>query len=233
MTDRSAMVFAAGVGKRMGSLTDDRPKPLLPAGGKLLIDHALEVVENAGIRTCVVNTHYLAGMLETHLSGRSGVKISHEFPDILETGGGLLAALPLLGSDPTFTLNSDMVWLGPNPLLALEANWPAGTAGALLLLSPPERIMAHGGSGDFVLDAAGRLRRCRDDEAGLVYAGAQIIRTDGLSEHGCKSFSLNLEWNRLAASGRLRGLVYDGKWIDAGTPKGLRLAEETCSSAST
>ena len=220
------MLFAAGFGTRAGKLTADRPKPLLRAGRKPLIDHALSVIEEAGVKKCVVNVHYRAEMISEHLAGRRGITLSLEFPDILETGGGLLAALPLLGTEPVYTLNSDIVWRGPNPLAALEAAWPIAGAGAVLLLSPPARALAHSGKGDFVLDGSGRIRRCGAGEEGLVYAGAQIIRTDGLPEHGRRVFSLNLEWDRLAERGELHGIVHEGEWIDAGTPAGLRLADE-------
>ena len=225
------MLFAAGFGTRAGTLTSDRPKPLLPAGGKPLIDHALAVIEQAGVERCVVNVHYRAEMISRHLAGRRGIILSPEFPDILETGGGLLAALPLLGPEPVYTLNSDVVWRGPNPLAALEEAWPISGAGAVLLLSPPALALAHSGKGDFVLDGSGRIRRCGAGEDGLVYAGAQIIRTDGLKGHGRRVFSLNLEWDRLAERGELFGTVHEGEWIDAGTPEGLRLAQEVAAGA--
>ena len=171
-------------------------------------------------------------MISEHLAGRRGIILSPEFPDILETGGGLLAALPLLGRDPVYTLNSDTVWRGPNPLAALDGAWPIDGAGAVLLLSPPDRSLAHSGKGDFVLDESGRIRRCGAGEDGLVYAGAQIIRTDGLQDHGRRVFSLNLEWDRLAERGELFGIVHEGEWVDAGTPEGLQLADEVDSGAS-
>ena len=232
MTARAAMLFAAGFGTRAGKLTQDRPKPLLRAGGKPLIDHALSVIEQAGVERCVVNVHYRAEMISGHLAGRRGIILSPEFPDILETGGGLLAALPLLGPEPVYTLNSDTVWRGPNPLAALERAWPIPGGGAVLLLSPPSLALAHSGKGDFVLDGSGRIRRCSAGEDGLVYAGAQIIRTDGLQRHGRRVFSLNLEWDRLAERGELFGIVHEGEWIDAGTPEGLRLAQEIDEGAS-
>ncbi len=208
----------------MGRLTADRPKPLLRAGRSLLIDHALSIVEQAGVAKCVVNTHYKAEMLKKHLAGRKGVILSPEFPDRLETGGGLLAALPLLGPDPVYTLNPDTVWRGPNPLLALEGAWKELNSGALLLLSTPSAALGHAGSADFTQDSSGRLRRYEGDGDGLVYTGAQIIRTEGLGSHGRRVFSLNVEWDRLAAGGKLFGVVYKGKWVDVGTPEGLRLA---------
>ncbi len=224
------MIFAAGFGRRLEGMTARTPKPLVRVGGHALIDHALAVAEHAGISRIVVNLHYRAEAIANHLSGRSGVEFSREFPDILDTGGGLLAALPLLGPEPVFTLNSDSVWSGRNPFIELGAAWPDFGAGALLLLCPPEQAQGHPGGGDFVLDPDdGRVRRCRADEHGLVYTGAQVIRTDGLSGHRQRVFSLNQEWDRLVAEGRLFGIVHDGEWADAGNPAGLlaasRLAE--------
>ncbi len=225
------MLFAAGYGTRMGSLTANIPKPLLRAGNRTLIDHALSVVIEARSAPCVVNTHYKADMLSAHLRGMEDVIESLETPELLDTGGGLLAARHHLGSEPVYTLNSDTVWLGSNPLLALDAHWPSFRAGALLLLSSPSRAGAHHGLGDFVIEASGRIRRCRAGEPGLVYTGAQIIDTGGLQEHGQSVFSLNLEWDRLVSIDALYGIPYEGNWIDVGTPEGLKLADQALTAA--
>ncbi len=220
------MIFAAGFGKRLEGLTACTPKPLVRAGGQALIDHALAVAEDAGISRIVVNLHYRAEAIADHLAGRPGLELAHEHPDILDTGGGLLAALPVLGPEPVFTLNSDSVWSGRNPFTQLEAAWPDVTAGALLLLCLPEQARGHPGAGDFVLDTDGRARRCQAGEQGLVYTGAQIIRTDGLSGHRQRVFSLNREWDRLVVERRLFGIVHDGEWADAGNPAGLTAASQ-------
>ncbi len=222
MCDRpqAVMLFAAGFGTRMGALTADRPKPLVQVAGQALIDHALSLVDGAGISRKVANLHYRAEMLEAHLSGKD-VQISVETPDILETGGGLRQAMPLLGEGPVFTLNTDAIWKGPNPLsLAMQA-WDPALMDALLVCINPDMAAGHSGKGDFILDAAGRLSR----GPGWIYGGAQIIRTDGLRDIPDRAFSLNLLWDRMQERGRLYGLRYPGKWCDVGRPEGIALAE--------
>jgi len=210
------MLFAAGRGTRMGALTADRPKPLIEVAGRPLIEHALALTR--GIPRVVVNTHAHAAQLEAHLAGR-GVAISHE-PELLETGGGLRAALPLLGPGPVFTLNSDAVWTGPNPLATLREGWGRG-AEALLLLVPAARARGRAGPGDFSLGPDGRL--CRGGD--LVYTGAQILHTGGLAEIPGRVFSLNLLWDRMAARGGLCGVLHPGGWADVGHPAGIAAAE--------
>jgi len=147
------MIFAAGFGTRMGALTRDRPKPLIEVAGRALIDHALDLVTAYAPPRTVVNLHYRAAQLAAHLDGR-GVRLSHETPDILDTGGGLRAALPLLGDGPVLTMNSDAVWQGPNPLSHLASLWDGARMGALLLCLPPDRALGHSGSGDFTMVAS-------------------------------------------------------------------------------
>ena len=222
MRDRpqAVMLFAAGFGTRMGALTADRPKPLVQVAGKALIDHALALVGDAGISRKVANSDYRAEMLEAHLDGKD-VLVSVETPDILETGGGLRQALPLLGDGPVFTLNTDAIWKGPNPLsLAMQA-WDPARMDALLVCISPDMAVGHAGKGDFVLDEAGRLSR----GPGWVYGGAQIIRTDVLNDIPDRAFSLNLLWDRMQGQGRLYGLRYPGRWCDVGRPEGIALAE--------
>jgi len=218
MNPRAAMIFAAGLGTRMGALTQDRPKPLIEVGGRPLIDAALDYARGAGADPVVVNVHYKAEMLRAYLEPR-GVRVSDESDRLLDTGGGLRAALPLLGDGPVWTLNSDAAWSGPNPLLALAQAWRADME-ALLLLVPSERALGHVG-GDFTLDPTGRLAR----GGAYVYTGAQILRTEGLHEISDPVFSLNRLWDRAAARGRLFGLVHEGSWCDVGRPENLALAE--------
>jgi N-acetyl-alpha-D-muramate 1-phosphate uridylyltransferase len=215
MTPQSVMIFAAGLGTRMGALTRDRPKPLIPVGGRPLIDHAIDLAQ--GLRI-VVNVHYRADMMRRHLQGRD-VAISEE-PVLLETGGGLRQALPLLGDGPVFTLNSDAIWQGPNPLEVLADHWGPDME-ALLLLLPRHNVMGHPGKGDFIPDTTGRLHR----GAGLIYSGAQIIRTDALAEIPDPVFSLNDLWDRMAERGTLYGVEWIGRWCDVGQPQSLNLAE--------
>lgn len=216
----AVMLFAAGFGTRMGALTARRPKPLIEVAGRPLIDHALALADAAGVARKVVNLHYLPDMLRDHLSGRDGVALSYE-PEILETGGGLRAALPLLGPGPVFTLNSDAVWTGRNPLEQLRAAWDPDRMDALLLLIAPGAAQGHSGAGDFVADARGRLSR----GPGAIYSGAQIIRTEALSDIPDRAFSLNRLWDRMIAEQRLFGLTHDGSWCDVGRPEGIAEAE--------
>ena len=213
------MIFAAGFGKRMGALTAERPKPLIEVGGATLLDRALDIGRGAGIGRIVVNAHYRAEQVARHVAG-SEVVVSHETPEILETGGGLKAALPLLGEGPVFTLNSDAVWRGANPLPALGRAWTPGM-GALLLLLPADRAEGHRGGGDFDLDASGRLIR----GGPYVYTGAEIVDPSRLDEIGAAAFSMNRYWDLLAVDGRLHGAVYDGRWCDVGHPDGMAAAE--------
>lgn len=215
------MIFAAGFGTRMGSLTADRPKPMVALAGRPMINRAVEIVRAAGVGRIVANLHYRADTLARHLTPL-GVALSHEAPDILETGGGLRAALPLLGTGQVFTLNPDVAWHGDNPLVHLAKAWRPREMDALLLLIPHGRARGHAGKGDFLCDADGRLVR----GPGLVYSGAQIIKTDLLHEIEEKVFSLNILWNLMLDNGRLFGTSYGGQWCDAGTPEGLGQAEE-------
>jgi MurNAc alpha-1-phosphate uridylyltransferase len=216
---QAVMIFAAGFGTRMGALTRDRPKPLIPVAGRPLIDHALALAEAAAPRI-VVNTHYRAAMIAAHLAGRA-VTLSPEPDAILDTGGGLKAALPLLGPGPVFTLNSDAVWQGENPLSALAAAWDGTRMEGLLLLLDRDRAIGHTGPDDFLTDPQGRLAR----GPGHVYSGAQIICTEDLAAIAEPVFSLNRLWDRMIARGTLYGLGYTGQWCDVGRPESIPLAE--------
>lgn len=220
------MLFAAGLGTRMKPLTDKRPKPLIPVAGKALIDHALDLARAADCGPIVANLHYLPEMLTAHLEG-TGVQTVLEMPQILETGGGLRNALPLLGPGPVMTLNTDAVWAGPNPLRQLAEAWDPATMDALLIGVPPARAVGHAGAGDFTLSADGRLSR----GGGLIYGGAQIINPALLDDIDETAFSLNLIWDRMLAAGRLFGLRYSGQWCDVGHPEGIDEAEAMLASA--
>jgi N-acetyl-alpha-D-muramate 1-phosphate uridylyltransferase len=218
----AVMLFAAGFGTRMGALTADRPKPLIKVAGRALLDHALDLADQAGIPRKVVNTHYHAGQIAAHLAGRDNIAQSYE-PEILETGGGLRKALPLLGDGPVFTLNTDAVWTGANPLQTLAADWRPGM-GALLLLAPPSQTRGHSGNGDFTLAPDSRIMRAAG-KPGLVYLGAQIIDPSGLSLISETVFSLNILWDQMIADGRAFGVVHPGAWCDVGRPEGIATAE--------
>lgn len=217
------LIFAAGFGTRMGALTAALPKPLIPVAGRPLIDHALAVANEAGVARTVVNMHYLAPLLMDHLRGHD-IEISYEQGQILETGGGLRAALPLMGPGPAMVLNSDAVWTGANPLLQLARGWDEDRMDALLLLLPLARARGHGPKADFHLAPDGRISRGRGDED-HVYLGASMIRTDRLSAIKEDVFSLNRPWNDIISDGRAYGVVHDGGWCDVGTPAGIAVAE--------
>lgn len=216
----AVMIFAAGFGTRMAPLTDTMPKPLIPVAKKPLIDHAIALTEG---RKTVVNLHYKGEMLETHLAGRT--LLSWERDQILDTGGGLRQALPLLGESPVFTLNSDAVWTGANPLQELSAAWDPARMDCLLLLLPAHQATGHTGTGDFVLSPGGRIDRA-NGRPGHVYLGAQIIDPAGLSAIPDKVFSLNRLWDAAIAKGRAFGTVHWGGWCDVGHPGGIALAED-------
>ena len=216
------MLFAAGRGTRMGALTETRPKPMIEVAGRPLIDHALGLADAAGTAPIVVNLHHLGAQIARHLAARP-IALSWE-PVLLETGGGLRRALPLLGAGPVMTLNADAVWTGANPLQQLAAAWDGARMDALLLLAPRAQARGHSGTGDFVLDGEGRIARAAGAEA-PVYLGAQIIRTEGLAEIGDEVFSLNRLWDRMIARGRAFGLIHQGGWCDVGRPEGIAEAE--------
>lgn len=223
---RSLMLFAAGLGARMGALTTDRPKPLIEVAGRPLIDHALAQADAAGICQKVVNLHYLPEQLAAHLSARHDVALSWERDQILETGGGLRHALPLLGDGPVYTLNTDAVWTGQNPLTQLRDGWDGAKMGALLLLLPVTAARGHHGKPDFALDASGRITRHNQAGGeGYLYLGAQILQTEALAKAPHRAFSLNLIWDQMIAEGRAFGIVHQGGWCDVGSPKGIAEAE--------
>ena len=203
----------------MGSLTNSCPKPMIKVAGKPLIDHALQIANTADVGPKVVNLHYLPELLKRHLFGQD-VVFSDETDTLLETGGGLRKALPLLGQNPVMTMNTDAVWKGPNPINVIQNAW-APQMEALLLVVKKRNVSGHLGTGDFGIDHSGRLQRAPD----MIYTGLQIIRTDVLSEIDEDAFSMNVAWDIIAKRGGLFGAVYDGKWCDVGQPSSIPLAE--------
>jgi N-acetyl-alpha-D-muramate 1-phosphate uridylyltransferase len=223
MRQLPVMLFAAGFGTRMGALTAAKPKPLVLVAGKALIDHALDILDAAGIEDIVVNLHYLGDQIEQHLRSRP-IRFSRETTQILETGGGLKAAAPLLGRGPVITLNTDAVWTGQNPISQLLAAWDPARMDALLLLMPAEAALGHTGSGDFRLAPDGRIARANGTKA-PVYLGAQVLKTDRVFAMSETVFGLNTIWDRMIAEGRAYGLLHRGGWCDVGRPEGIALAE--------
>ena len=217
------MIFAAGFGTRMRALTAARPKPLIPVLGRPLIDRALDLAREAGCAPVVANTHYLGQMIAEHLSG-TGVLISDETGLILETGGGLKKALPLLPGPAVMTLNPDAVWRGPNPLALLRAAWDPQRMDALLLVQDAARVRGRGAKADFVLAPDGRIERAAG-RGGVLYLGAQVVKTAPVADRPEQVFSLNAVWDGIIAAGRAYGLPYAGDWCDVGSPEGLAAAE--------
>jgi MurNAc alpha-1-phosphate uridylyltransferase len=226
----TAMVLAAGLGKRMRPLTATQPKPMVRVAGKPLIDHALDRLKEAGVAKAVVNVHYLADALEAHVTARAmpEVTISDERALLLETGGGMIKALPHL-PDPFFALNADNIWLdGPNNAFAeLSRRWNPDQMDALLLLVPHARAANFNGPGDFHMDALGKLSRRRDGRiAPFIYTGIQLVSHRLLRDAPEGPFSTNILWNRAIAEGRLYGLSFSGLWFEVGTPQAIRPTEE-------
>jgi MurNAc alpha-1-phosphate uridylyltransferase len=215
------MLFSAGFGTRMGDLTRSRPKPLIPVSGRTLIDHAIDQAKGVPLRQTVVNAHYLSSQIHDHFKGSDNVTVIDEHPDILETGGGLRNALPVLGPAPCFTLNTDAVWAGPPALRMLLDAWNPTEMDALLLVIPSSNVVGHRGDGDFLCAANGTLTR----GPGTVYSGAQILKTEALLDIDQTVFSLNVLWNKYLAAGRLYGVEYPGMWCDVGQPESITLAE--------
>lgn len=213
------ILFAAGLGTRMGALTADQPKPLIPVAGKPLLDHAHDLATKAGVGPMVVNLHYKGQMVRDHLAGHD-VLFSDETDELLDTGGGLRRALPLLGASPVMTMNTDAVWNGPNPLIQIMKAWEPEME-ALLLMVAPTNVHGHLGRGDFDIDDDGRLHRA----PGAIYTGVQIIRTEALDEITDQVFSMNVVWDKIAARGGLYGALYDGQWCDVGQPASIPTAE--------
>ena len=213
-------MFAAGFGTRMKDLTKDKPKPLIQVAGKPLVDHALALARDADCAPIVANLHYKAELLQAHLAPQ-GVQTIVEAPRILETGGGLRNALPLLGGSPVITMNTDAIWAGPNPIAQLIRDWQPEHMDALLVCVPRQNAVGHDGSGDFVLSETGRIER----GSGAVYGGVQIIKTDLLHEIEEEKFSLNLLWDKMLEQGRMFGVRYGGQWCDVGHPGGITMAE--------
>lgn len=234
---RTAMIMAAGLGKRMRPLTATRPKPLIEVAGRALLDHVLDRLRGAGVKTVVVNVHYLADAVEAHLASRKHgleVVISDERKLLMETGGGLVQAADLIDSDPFLAINSDNLWIdGPaDTLKLLASHWDDRKMDALLLLVPLARAQNHRGIGDFHMDRQGRLRR-RDKSrvAPFVFTGIQILSKRLLRDAPAGPFSTNLLWNRAIAEGRCFGAVHQGLWFDVGTPRSIKLTEATLEDA--
>lgn len=224
------MVLAAGLGKRMRPLTATRPKPLVEVAGRTLLDHSLDRLQEAGVSQAVVNVHYLAGAVEAHLAKRRrgpATVISDEREALLETGGGVVKALPLIDCDPFLVVNSDQLWVdGPfNSLRLLAERFDPERMDVCLMLVPSWAATCHAGAGDFRLAADGRLRPRRPGPATHVYAGANICSKSLLRNAPTGPFSLLKLWDRAIEEGRAFGFVHPGLWFDVGTPPAIAITE--------
>jgi MurNAc alpha-1-phosphate uridylyltransferase len=220
----TAMVLAAGIGKRMRPLTVSRPKPLVRVAGKALIDHALDKLSEAGVTRAVVNAHYLADQLEAHVLMREApaIVVSDEREALLETGGGLVKALPLIDRETFFCLNSDNIWLdGPrNVFAALSDAWDPARMDALLLMVSHAQAFNYAGPGDFHLDPMGLVARRKPGRvAPYIFTGIQIVSQRLLRDAPQGAFSTGILWDRAIAEGRLYGLPHTGLWYEVGAPE--------------
>ncbi|MFU7529630.1 nucleotidyltransferase family protein [Qipengyuania sp. ASV99] len=225
----TAMVMAAGMGKRMRPLTATTPKPMVRVAGKPLIDHALDRLAEAGVTRTVVNVHYLADALEAHVTGRvmPRVTISDERSELLETGGGLIKARALL-PDPFFCLNADNIWIdGPgNAFAELSARWDPARMDALLLVVSHARAANFDGPGDFHMDPLGQISRRHGGRiAPFIYTGIQLVSQRLLRDAPAGKFSTNILWNRAIEEGRLYGVPFTGLWFEVGTPQAIAPTE--------
>lgn len=226
----TAFVLAAGLGRRMRHLTHDIPKPMVPLKGIPLIDRVLDRIAAAGIPRAVVNVHYMADVLESHLATRTrpAITISDERGVLLDTGGGIVKAWPQLNDGPFLIHNSDSVWIegtGRN-LDALCAAWDPGVMDSLMLLAPLANSMGYDGEGDFEMDSTGRLsRRKPGAPSPYVFAGVSIAHPRMFEDAPTGAFSLNTVWNKAIASGRLYGVRLSGTWMHVGTPEAVMEAE--------
>ena len=221
---QSAMVLAAGLGKRMRPLTATRPKPLVEVAGRTLLDRALDRVEKAGIATAIVNAHYFADQIDAAVAARPGplqIRVSDERAQLLETGGGVTKALPLIDADPFFVINADNMWIdgSADTLRLLAQRWDPVSMDALLLLVPLARAAGYEGRGDFHLDPLGAVTpRGEFRIAPFVFSGIQLIAKRLFDGEPVEPFSMWRAWNKALATGRLYGAVHQGLWFHVGTP---------------
>jgi N-acetyl-alpha-D-muramate 1-phosphate uridylyltransferase len=231
MIGSKAIVLAAGLGQRMRPITNTMPKPLVPVLGKPLIAYAFEALRGAGVQDVVVNVHYLPEQIENWCAQQQGlphITISDERDAVLETGGGIVRALPHLGDDPFFVLNSDSFWLeqGTPALQRLKERWSEAEMDCALLIVPRERTVGYDGSGDFERGLGGNLMRKRPDSRRLyAYIGGYLVHPRLFRHAPEGKFSMNILWDRAIAEGRLYGVTHEGWWLHVGTPDAIGLAE--------
>ena len=231
VSPKKAMVLAAGLGLRMRPLTDTMPKPLVPVAGQPLLDHVLDKLAAADVGEAVVNVHYLPDMIIDHVKSRTAPKItiSDERDQVLGTGGGVVKALPLLGSEPFYHLNADTMWIdGARPNLArLAESFDPAKMDILLLMAPTANSIGYAGKGDYEMRTDGTLRRRKENQVvPFVYAGVAIISPAIFKDAPAGEFALTELFDRANEAERLYGLRMDGVWMHVGTPDAVRAAEE-------
>ena len=229
-----AMVLAAGLGTRMRAASDSLPKPLMPCAGKPLIEHVLDRLAAAGATSVVVNSHYLGDLLAAHVADYAArhpelaIRMSPE-KKLLDTGGGVVLALPHLGRAPFFVLNSDAILDDAAALLRLAAAWDDARMDALLLLCPQDRAVGHAGGGDFRLRRDGRPVRAIGADDAHIFCGVQMLHPRLFREAPSGAYSLNRHYDEAARAGRLFALEHEGWWYHVGTPQALAEAERRLS----
>jgi N-acetyl-alpha-D-muramate 1-phosphate uridylyltransferase len=231
VTPRKAMVLAAGLGLRMRPLTDHMPKPLVRVAGRPLLDHVLDRLAEAGVTEAVVNVHYLPDQIIAHVAPRAKprVIISDERNQVLGTGGGVVKALPMLGSEPFFHVNSDTMWIDgvQSNLKRLAEAFDPARMDILLLMAPTANSIGYGGRGDYGMLPDGALRKRREHQVvPFVYAGAAIMSPQIFAGAPKGEFSLTRMFDAANEQERLFGLRLDGVWMHVGTPDAVSAAEE-------
>ncbi|MCO5734643.1 nucleotidyltransferase family protein [Rhizobium sp. SSA_523] len=233
MTVENAMVLAAGLGTRLRPLTDQMPKPLVPVGGRPMLDYVLDAIAQAGISTVAINVHHHADQMEDYLGRRSDLRvlISDERGQLMNNGGGLAKGLKLLPSGPVLVMNADLFWIGDGAgdlsnLRRLIAGFDDRIMDMRMLCALPDHVVCHAGKMDFSMSSEGRLTRYRDgDDNPVVYAGAFVMHTDFMADAPDTPFNLNLTFDKAISRSRLFGQALDGHWLTVGSPEELAQAE--------
>lgn len=231
----TAMVLAAGLGKRMQPITDTMPKPLVTIAGRTLLDWGLDALAAAGVAKAVVNVHYLPEQIVRHVAARASprIVISDESDELLNSAGGIVKALPELGAEPFLVLNADTFWIdaGRSNLERLALAWDAARMDILIMLADLESATGHSGGTDFLIDAEGRLARSKGAADGLIYAGVGIVHPRIFAGADASPHSLNRYFDLAIAEGQLFGMRMEGRWITVGTPDAIPLAEAAVAAA--
>jgi N-acetyl-alpha-D-muramate 1-phosphate uridylyltransferase len=233
MIIENAMVLAAGLGSRLRPLTDLTPKPLVPVGGRPMLDYVLDLLVECGVKRLAINVHHHADQMEAYLAARSDldILISDERQQLMNNGGGLVKGLALLPPGPVLVMNADLFWVNEpageaSNLARLVNAFDPAEMDMLMLCAPMDRTIGHNGTRDFHKDADGRLMRYREGDAHpVVYAGAFAVDTAFFADAPDGAFNLNLCFDKAIARSNLHGIDLHGDWITVGSPEGLEDAE--------